>query len=127
MPYRIPATLRAVAAAACLLAAPATWSANLWFIEDTPLGTMTHEDRQMYKSALDDALTSGAVGETKAWKNPETGNFGSVKVIKDFSRQESACRRVETFAQTKQIKNRARWNFCRQPSGEWKVVSEGAK
>jgi|APFre7841882724_1041349.scaffolds.fasta_scaffold75301_2 surface antigen len=128
MPFSLCIALRAVVAATLLLAASAAWSANTWFIQDTPLGTMSQEDRQIYKRTLDEALNSGTVGQTKHWSNPETGNSGSVKVIKDFSRQESACRRVETFAQTKSLKNRARWNFCKQPSGEWKVVtSEGAK
>jgi surface antigen len=128
MPFHLCSALRAVVAATLLLATTAAWPANTWFIQDTPLGTMSQEDRQMYKRTLDEALDSGAVGQTKEWRNPETGNSGSVKVIKDFSRQESTCRRVETFAQTKSLKNRARWNFCKQPSGEWKVVtSEGAK
>lgn len=126
MPSPVRSMLRAVVAATLLAAAPATWSVNTWFIEDTPLGTMTQEDRELYKRALDEALKSGNVGETKEWKNPETGNFGSVKVIKDFTRQESACRRVETFAQTKELKNRARWSFCKQPSGEWKIVTGDA-
>ncbi|MBL8528856.1 MAG: hypothetical protein JNL68_14305 [Burkholderiales bacterium] len=123
MPFPIRVGLRALLAATALLIAPAVWSANMWFIQDTPLGTMTPEDREMYKRTLDEALDSGTAGQTKEWKNSATGNFGSVKVIKDFTRQGSACRRVETFAQTKQIKNRARWNFCKQPSGEWKVVT----
>lgn len=128
MPSPVRATLRAVIAVIFMLTAPAAWAANTWFIQDTPLGNMTQEDRDLYQRTLDEALNSGTVGETKEWKNPVTGNLGSVKVIKDFSRQESACRRVETFAQTKALKNRARWNFCKQPSGEWKVVtSQGAK
>ena len=128
MPFPVRATLRAVVAVTVLLTAPFAWSANTWFIQETPLGTMTQEDRDLYKRTLDEALNNVTVGETKEWKNPETGNFGSVKVIKDFSRHESACRRVETFAQTKQHKNRARWNFCKQSSGEWKVVTgQGAK
>ncbi|MFO1205899.1 MAG: RT0821/Lpp0805 family surface protein [Burkholderiales bacterium] len=128
MPFPVRANLRTVLAATVLLTAPAAWSANMWFIEDTPLGTMTTEDRELYKRTLDEALNSGKPGLTKEWKNPATGNFGSVRVIKDFTRQESECRRVETFAQTKQSRNRARWNFCKQPSGEWKVVApEGKK
>lgn len=123
MLFPVRAALHATITAALLLSSPAAWSANMWFIQDTPLGTMTPEDREMYKRTLDEALDSGTAGQTKEWKNSATGNFGSVKVIKDFTRQGSACRRVETFAQTKQIKNRARWNFCRQPSGEWKVVT----
>jgi surface antigen len=126
MPSPVRATLRAVVAATLLLAASATWSVNMWFIEDTPLGTMTPADRDMYSRTLEEALNSGNVGETKEWKNPETGNFGSVKVIKDFTRQESACRRVEAFAQTKEVKNRARWNFSKQASGEWKIVTGDA-
>lgn len=70
---------------------------------------------------------SGKPGEAQDRRNPATGNFGSVPVIKDFTRQDSACRRVETFAQTKQARNRARWNFCKQPSGKWKVVTPAGK
>jgi surface antigen len=82
----------------------------------------------MYKRTLNEALDSGKPGQTMEWQNPVTGNFGSVKVIKDFTRQGNACRRVETFAQTKQTKNRARWNFCKQPTGEWKVdTTQGTK
>jgi surface antigen len=125
MSFSVRATLRATIAAVALLSVPAAWSANQWFIEDTPLGTMTQEDRTLYKRTLDEALNSGTVGETREWKNPGTGNLGSVKVIKDFTRDGSACRRVETFAQTKEVKNRARWNFCKQASGEWKIVTGG--
>ena len=39
MPLPVRASLRAVLAATVLLTAPAAWSANMWFIEDTPLGT----------------------------------------------------------------------------------------
>ena len=120
MLFPVRAALHATITATLLLSAPVAWSANMWFIQDTA-GTMTPEDREMYKRTLDEQLDSGTVGQTKEWKNPASGNFGSVKVVKDFTRQEKSCRRVETFAQTKQIKNRARWNFCKQPAGEWKV------
>jgi surface antigen len=121
MPLVVRSLLSAIVAVTLLLPAPLAWSANMWFIEDTPLGTMTPEDRELYKRTLNEALDSAKAGQTNEWRNPATGNFGSVKVIRDFNRQGNACRRVETFAQTKQTKNRARWDFCKQPSGEWKV------
>ena len=47
----------------------------MWFIQDTPLGTMTQEDRELYKRTLDEALDSGTVGQTKEWKNPASGQL----------------------------------------------------
>jgi hypothetical protein len=66
MPFPVRVAFRAVAAAIALLATTAVWSANLWFIQDTPLGTMNQEDREMYKRTLDEELDFPKFGQGRA-------------------------------------------------------------
>ena len=70
MLFPVRAALQATITATLLLSAPVAWSTNMWFIEDTPLGNMTTEDREMYKRTLDEALDSGTRGTDEGVEEP---------------------------------------------------------
>jgi surface antigen len=125
---------RALALATCLTLpfapalVPPPASAQAMF---GPLGTgvvpnsMTHDD-------LDALAAAGArlynpehvdVGMTENWDNPQTGNRGSVKMIKEFTQKGMLCRRLEHRITLKREGERKYvMNRCKGPDGQWKLA-----
>lgn len=83
--------------------------------------TMDELDRIKADRAFNQA-TQARVGSTINWNNPENGHSGSVKVVRDGTRDDGQyCRE---FQNTVMIGGQARQAYgtaCRQPDGQWKI------
>lgn len=84
--------------------------------------SMDETDRIRANRAVVDAR-SAPIGETIAWNNPETGNYGAITPVRDgTSSAGSYCRE---FQQTITIGGRREQGVgvaCRQPDGTWRIV-----
>jgi surface antigen len=84
---------------------------------------MDDEDKQRAYAAQIQALESGPSGAPVAWRNPDSGRYGSV-VPGPADQQQGVCCRANP--QTIYIDGRpqtARGAACRNPDGTWNPVS----
>ena len=93
-----------------------------------PLGwetvvTLTQADLDMIKATLANQIHNHRSGTSAAWHNPQTGNFGSVTLLKVFSRQGRRCEQIEYRMSPPQKAPSDRFvlTSCVQPDRSWKL------
>lgn len=80
------------------------------------------EDKQRAYAAQMQALESGPSGQPVAWRNPDSGRYGSIVPGPAYQQQGMNCRQ---YTHTIYIDGRpqtARGTACRQPDGTWSSV-----
>ena len=83
---------------------------------------MDDEDKRRAYAAQVQALESGPSGAPVAWRNPDSGRYGSVVPGPAYSQQGAQCRE---YTHTIYIDGRpqtARGAACRSPDGTWQPV-----
>lgn len=72
------------------------------------------------------SLEGRAVGDEEQWSNLETGNSGSVRLLKEDEYQGMPCQyRGHTINVAKtQQSNKLVFRRCKTPEGEWKLAPE---
>jgi surface antigen len=81
-------------------------------------------DRQRANTAATQALESVPSGQSVAWRNPDSGNAGSVTPVRTY--QTSTGQYCREYTQTITIggeKHQSYGTACRQPDGTWRIVS----
>lgn len=84
--------------------------------------SMDNNDRYRANMAIQQSYTA-RVGETVRWKNPNTGNSGTVVVLRDGT--SAAGLYCREFQQSIRIDGRAAVGTgiaCRQPDGTWRIM-----
>jgi len=122
----------AVGAAAGGLITAAAGANTGWIIAATVLGAvaggvvaeyMTRDDKMLAGKTTNDTLETERTGTTSTWRNPDTGNSGSVTVTDTFQQADGTpCR---TFTQTVNAGGRSDSGVgtaCREPDGTWRVA-----
>jgi surface antigen len=80
---------------------------------------MDDEDRRLAYDAQIDALESGPSGAPRAWRNPDSGRYGSIVPGPAYDSRGAKCRQ---YTHTIYIDGRpqtARGTACRNPDGSW--------
>ena len=83
---------------------------------------MDDEDKQRAYTAQMQALEGGRSGTAVAWKNPDSGRYGSVVPGPAYQSNGQQCRQ---YTHTIYISGRpevARGTACRNPDGTWTAV-----
>jgi len=86
--------------------------------------SLDRADMQYLNSSTQGALESTTTGTTSRWINPDSGNNGTVTPTRTF--QNSSNQYCREFSQTIVVggqKQNAFGTACRQPDGNWQVVS----
>jgi surface antigen len=81
-------------------------------------------DRQMVQRTTQSSLETLPSGQTSSWRNPDTGNAGTVTPHRAFTG--NAGEPCREFQQTVTIGGRTEQAYgtaCRQADGSWRVVS----
>ncbi len=85
--------------------------------------SLDRADRLALQRTTQQSLEKAPVGKTSKWKNPDSGNYGSVTPKKTYERADGTyCRE---FTQTITVGGRTEEAYgtaCRQPDGTWKLV-----
>ena len=84
---------------------------------------MDDEDKQRAYAAQIEALEQGPPGAPVAWRNPDSGRYGSIVPGPQYDQQGLKCRQ---YTHTIYIDGRpqtARGAACRNPDGSWSPVS----
>ncbi len=85
--------------------------------------SMDDEDKQRAYAAQMQALENGRSGTAVAWKNPDSGRYGSVVPGPAYQANGQQCRQ---YTHTIYIDGRpqvARGSACRNPDGTWTAIS----
>jgi surface antigen len=83
----------------------------------------SEKDFDLIKDTSLGLLANGSEGDVVVWKNPDTGNYGSVKLTSIYSRGEFAeyeCRtlRIISFSKDREISNTEQ-SLCKNDEGKW--------
>lgn len=112
-----------LASVALMLATGAPGQGNLGFLKRAPIGSFNDQDRALMREATADVLNSSEPKASRAWKNAETGNSGTIESLARFETADGReCR-------TLHMQNRAKGgesgvlttNVCRSDNGEWRA------
>lgn len=86
--------------------------------------SLDRADRAALQSTMQRSLESAPMGQPSQWRNPDSGNFGSVTPVNTYQRADgSYCRE---FSQTVTVGGKTQEAYgtaCRQADGSWKIVS----
>jgi len=83
---------------------------------------MDDEDKQRAYAAQMQALESGKSGVAVAWKNPDSGRYGSVVPGPAYQTNGQQCRQYTHTIYIDSKPQVARGSACRNPDGTWTAV-----
>jgi len=86
---------------------------------------LSREDVDRVEAAAARLYTGTGIGDMERWRNPVTGDSGSVKLIASTEVKGQPCRKLQytvRLEQKNQELNSYVLNWCKTPSGEWKIV-----
>ncbi|MEA3278621.1 MAG: RT0821/Lpp0805 family surface protein [Pseudomonadota bacterium] len=105
---RIKTIATAASLAFAAYAAPVlVYGFDLSFLAQSPARYFSDADMNMMEATVDKALDEAKDGESRTWRNDQTGSYGSVKVVKSFSADGRHCRRIELDNHAKEA---AKWD-----------------
>jgi surface antigen len=85
--------------------------------------SLDRADMMMYHDTSQRALETAQPGQTLPWKNPQTGNSGSVTPKAYYKNAEGDyCREYTQSIVVGGRKQDAYGTACRQPDGSWKII-----
>jgi len=86
---------------------------------------MSVKDLELIKVAVNQVLSSGQIGHTQKWSNPQSGNHGTVRLKKSLEIDKRNCRILGFKIR---IDNKERINrditFCLNELSEWKALEQ---
>jgi len=82
--------------------------------------SMDNADRAAYDRASQRAMETG---QTRGWRNNDTGNYGIVKPYKNYTNYEGQyCRKYKQRIYIDGEKHTGHGTACREDDGTWKIV-----
>ena len=85
---------------------------------------LEQEDRRIAQKNSQLALERMRQGETSTWKNPDSGNSGSITPTRTYQKANGAfCREYQQTVTVGGKEERAFGTACRQPDGQWLLQS----
>jgi surface antigen len=86
--------------------------------------TLDAQDRRIAAQNSQNALETVPAGTTTTWRNPDSGNSGTLTPTRTF--QNNSGQYCREYQQTITIGGKQEQSYgtaCRQPDGTWKIVS----
>jgi hypothetical protein len=72
----------------------------------------------------DDMLRNASDGESRPWSNPQTGNSGTIKVLRSYTRGQMPCRDTQVNSQLKDRNVVYVLPVCQIADGSWKFAPQ---
>jgi len=81
-------------------------------------------DKRMATQAAQQAFENNRAGQPTAWRNPDSGNSGTITPTRTYELANGQyCREYQQTIVVGGEKNQAYGTACRQPDGTWKIQS----
>jgi surface antigen len=87
--------------------------------------SLTKDDIDRMNMAAARLYEGHSIGTVERWRNPDTGNAGSVQLAGKFEAKGMSCWRLDYAVRTIDAKDhptRYVVNWCKSPAGEWKIL-----
>jgi surface antigen len=85
---------------------------------------LDNKDKQMAAEAAARAFETNRTGQSAAWKNPDSGNSGTITPTKTYQAASGQyCREYRQDVIIGGEEQQAYGTACRQPDGSWKIQS----
>ena len=80
---------------------------------------------KLYAERAQSRAANAPVGQTIAWNNPDSGNFGTVTAARDGTNAQTGayCREYRTTVDVGGKPESAYGTSCRQPDGSWQIIN----
>ncbi len=85
--------------------------------------SLDRADKAAMEQANQRALESGHTGQATAWKNPDSGNSGTITPTKTYQSNGQNCREYQQTITVGGKTEQAHGTACRQPDGSWQVMN----
>jgi surface antigen len=79
-------------------------------------------DLQAYNNTSQTALESQRDGQASTWRNPNTGNYGTVTPVRTYADNGTNCREYQQTITVGGKTEKGYGTACRQPDGSWKIT-----
>lgn len=79
-------------------------------------------DKERAERTYQSALESSPIGRTAQWKNPDSGNYGSITPTRTYQSNGQHCREFQQTIVVGGKSQQAYGTACRQPDGSWKIM-----
>lgn len=84
---------------------------------------LDEHDRELAETTAQDTLENNESGTTSTWRNPDTGNSGSIRPGNTYSAENGEdCRDFESSVNVEGETETATGRACRQIDGSWLIV-----
>jgi hypothetical protein len=122
---RSPFRHRAAAALLAGIVSTAAFAQNsLGFLRDAPVGYFISDDFVLMQTATSTVLRGTDRGITESWRNPATGNRGSITLLASFiSTAGRDCKRLRVDNYAEEISGSSTVKVCRFPDRGWLIDS----
>ena len=85
--------------------------------------SMDDVDMMKYEQTSQSAMERNKVGQSSTWRNPDSGNYGTVTPTRTYdSASGDYCREYNQTITVGGKTEKAYGTACRQPDGSWKVT-----
>jgi len=85
---------------------------------------LDQRDKQLAYQSQQAALENSRTGQATAWKNPDSGHYGSYTPVKTYENSSGQyCREYQEKVTIDGKTSSAYGTACRQPDGSWKIVN----
>lgn len=85
--------------------------------------SLDRADQQYLSNSTQQALESGQAGRPVEWRNPDSGNYGTVVPQRAYEQNNTYCREYSQNIVVGGKSERAYGTACRQPDGSWQIVN----
>lgn len=83
------------------------------------------QDLEIIHRTVDEQVHGKPVGTTASWSNPDSRNYGTIKLVKKFASNGRPCETVEYTLATKRRATAPEHyylNSCLLPDGQWRIA-----
>lgn len=83
--------------------------------------SMDRNDMAYYNQTSQRAMEEARIGQAQTWRNPDTGNYGTITPTRTYQDNGQYCREYQQTITVGGQTKRGYGTACRQPDGSWQV------
>jgi len=110
-----------IVATALLTGSGVAAAVSLGFLADTPIRRFDADDLKLMNEAIENALSSSAMGTPVRWANERTSSSGEVTAERAFDSGGRPCRDLRVVNRHRRLEATGVYTMCRE-DGQWKLA-----
>jgi surface antigen len=106
----------------CFVLVGSAVATDLRWLNYSPVRFFTDQDWELALAAGRTALGEAEDGVTIEWRNPNSGNHGSLTPLSTAEKNGTQCRDLRIVNHANRTNGSAVYEFCLQPNGNWAAI-----